>query len=166
MQLKLLVAIAALMSASAAASAATTTSTFTVQTNVTPACSVSASTLTFADVNPLLNASTATDATTTISVTCSNTTAYNVGLDAGTGPTATVTSRKMKIGATTDTLNYSLFRDSARTTNWGNTVGTDTVAGTGMGLAQSLTVFGRIPSGQQTAKVGAYADTITVTVTY
>lgn len=166
MKLRTLAAFAALALTSAAASAATTTSSFTVQTNVTPACEVSATTLTFADINPLLNASTATDATTTISVTCSNTTPYNVGLNAGTGPSATVTTRKMKIGATTDTLNYALYSDSGRVTNWGNTVGTDTVAGTGTGLSQSLTVYGRVPSGQQTAKVGAYADTITVTVTY
>ena len=48
---------------------------------------------------------------------------------------------------------------------WGNTVSTDTVAGTGNGSGQSYTVYGRIPA-QTTPAPGNYADTITVTVTY
>jgi spore coat protein U-like protein len=62
-------------------------------------------------------------------------------------------------------LSYSLFSNSVHTTNWGNTVGTDTVAGTGTGSVQSLTVYGQVPAGQFT-KPGSYADTITATVTY
>jgi spore coat protein U-like protein len=62
-------------------------------------------------------------------------------------------------------LNYSLFSDSARAVNWGNTVGTDTVAGIGTGSAQTITVYGTIPSNQGN-RAGTYADTITVTVTY
>jgi spore coat protein U-like protein len=62
-------------------------------------------------------------------------------------------------------LNYELFRDSARTLNWGNTIGTDTVAGTGNGLAQTLTVYGRI-LGSQLVAPGAYTDTVTATLTY
>jgi spore coat protein U-like protein len=63
------------------------------------------------------------------------------------------------------TLNYSLFSDSARTVNWGNTVGTDTVAGTGNGSGQSIIVYGRLPGGQA-LNIGTYTDTITATVTY
>ncbi len=48
---------------------------------------------------------------------------------------------------------------------WGNTIGTDTVAGTGTGSNQSLTVYGRVPV--QSTPVGAtYTDTVIVTVTY
>ncbi|WP_244110156.1 Csu type fimbrial protein [Burkholderia ambifaria] len=104
-----------------------------------------------------------TDATSTLSVTCSNTTPYNVGLDAGLATGATVTSRAMTI--TGASLLYSLFQDAGRTTNWGNTVGTDTVAGTGTGSAQTLTVYGRVEAGQFVTP-GAYTDTITATVTY
>lgn len=39
----------------------------------------------------------------------------------------------------------------------------DTVTGTGDGTAPSLTVYGRIPSGQGAVPTGAYSDTITVT---
>ena len=49
--------------------------------------------------------------------------------------------------------------------NWGNTVGTDTVSGTGNGNAQTLNVYGQIGS-QTTPQPGAYADTVNVTVTF
>jgi len=48
---------------------------------------------------------------------------------------------------------------------WGNTVGTNTVAGTGTGNSQSLTVYGNVPA-QATPPAATYNDTITVTVTY
>ena len=56
-----------------------------------------------------------------MTVTCTNTTTFNIGLNAGTATGATVTTRKMT-GPASATLNYKLFRDSARTQNWGNTV--------------------------------------------
>lgn len=160
-------AIAAVLAITATGvQAADTTGTFTVSTNVTASCEVSATDLVFTDVDPLANATTATDGDTTISVTCSNTTPYNVGLSVGSGAGATVAARKMTHTDTTSTLDYALFSDAGRTTDWGHTVSTDTVPGTGTGVAQSLTVYGQIASGQETAKVGAYTDTITVTVSY
>ena len=48
---------------------------------------------------------------------------------------------------------------------WGNTVGTNTIAGTGSGGSQSYTVYGRVPP-QTTPAAATYTDTITVTVTY
>jgi len=65
----------------------------------------------------------------------------------------------------TSVLKYALYSNSARTTNWGNTVGTDTVSWTGTGSTQSLTVYGQIPGGQS-PKPGSYLDTITATITY
>jgi spore coat protein U-like protein len=62
-------------------------------------------------------------------------------------------------------LNYSLFSNSGMTTNWGNTVGTDTVPGAGTGTVQAITVYGQVAAGQYLAP-GAYTDTITATVTY
>lgn len=63
------------------------------------------------------------------------------------------------------TLNYTLYSDSARTTVFGNTVGTNTVAARGTGSAQPLTAYGRIPDGQYPA-AGRYTDTLTVNVAY
>ncbi len=163
-QLKIMVG-AALALTAGSAMAATSTSTFGVSATVENSCSVSAIALGFGSIDPIANVN--TDGTTTVDVTCSNTTAYDVGLDAGTTTGATVTARQMSDGsATPNLLDYSLYSESGRTSNWGDTVGTDTVSGTGNGTAQTLTVYGRVPSGQQTATVGSYTDNITVTVTY
>ena len=141
--------------------AATATTTMAVQLTITATCTInSASTLNFGTQGVL---STNVDQTSTIQVTCTNTTPYNVGLDAGTGSGATVATRKMTSGA--NTVNYTLYSNSGRTTVWGNTVGTDTVGATGNGSAQSYTVYGRVPT-QAAPAPGTYTDTITVTVTY
>ena len=69
----------------------------------------------------------------------------------------------MKSGA--NTIPYAIYSDAPLSTNWGNTIGTDTVSGTGSGILQVFTVYGKIPAGA-TAPAGAYTDTVTVTVTY
>jgi spore coat protein U-like protein len=145
----------------AAAFATTVTSNFTVQIVINAQClAATASTLNFGTPGVL---SANVDVTSTIQVTCTNTTPYNIGLNAGTGTGATVSNRLMTSGATT--ISYAMYSNPGRTTNWGNTVGTDTVAGTGNGTAQSYTVYGRVPP-QTTPAPGTYTDTIMVTVTY
>ena len=146
---------------SSAVFGATTTTTFTVQITITASCIInSASTLNFGSQGVL---AANVDQTSTIQVQCTNTTPYNIGLNVGTGAGATVAVRKMTNAGTT--INYSLYSDAGRTTVWGNTVATDTVAATGNGAAQSYTVYGRVPP-QTTPAAAAYSDTITVTVTY
>jgi spore coat protein U-like protein len=134
--------------------------TFTASATISNLCNVSASTLNFGSQGVL---SANIDQTSTIQVTCTNTTPYNIGLSAGGGAGATVTTRKMTSGG--NTINYSLYRDVGRTQVWGTTIGTDTVAATGNGAAQTHTVYGRVPP-QGTPAPATYTDTITVTVTY
>ena len=141
--------------------ASTTTATFPVQLTITSSCTInSASTLNFGSQGVL---AAPVDQTSTIQVQCTNTTPYNIGLDAGAATGATVTTRKMTNGGAT--VGYALYSDAGRTTNWGNTVGTDTVSGAGSGVSQSYSVYGQVPA-QSTPAAGAYTDTITVTVTY
>jgi spore coat protein U-like protein len=141
--------------------AATATTTMAVQMTINATCLVnSASTLNFGSQGVL---AANVDQTSTIQVTCTNSTPYNIGLNVGTGAGATIATRKMTSGA--NTVNYTLYSNSGRTTLWGNTVGTDTVAATGNGAAQNYTVYGRVPT-QTTPAPGSYTDTITVTVTY
>ena len=132
---------------------------FTLTAVVQATCTIAANPLAFGTYSGLVN-----NSTSIVSLTCTNTTAYNVGLSAGLATGATVTSRSMT-GPVAALLHYSLFSNAGRTTNWGNTVGTDTLAGTGNGAAQPLTVYGQIPAAQF-PRPGSYADTITATITY
>lgn len=131
-----------------------------ISATVVKACTVSASPLNFGNYTGATLSSVAT-----ITAICTNGTAYQIGLDAGTAPAATVARRSM-IGPSAALLQYGLYSDSSRSIRWGNTLGTDTVAGAGSGSAQMLTVYGQIPPGQTTVVPGNYADTVTVTLTY
>lgn len=123
-------------------------------------CYVSAGNLDFGTAG-VLTAS--IDGSSRLKLQCSNGTPYNIGLNAGTGPGATVANRKMTSGG--NTVGYSLYSDSARTTVWGETIGVDTVAGSGTGLSANVDVYGRVPA-QITPAPATYTDTIVVTVTY
>ena len=142
------------------AAAATATTTFQVTTNVNAVCTISATDLDFPDYDTMVQV----DGESEIQLTCTNSAQWNVGLDAGTFPAATVTTRAMT-GPVGFHVNYGLFTDPTRTTNWGNTVGTDTVSGAGNGGIEILPVYGRIPAAQNPA-VGGYTDTITATITF
>jgi spore coat protein U-like protein len=143
------------------AAAGSVTGTFTAQIAIAAACTInSASSLNFGTQGVL---AANVDQSSTIQVTCTNTTPYTIGLDAGTGSGATVAARKMSSGG--NTVSYALYADAAHTTIWGNTPAGDTIAGTGNGSAQSFTVYGRVPP-QGAPAPGNYSDTITVTVMY
>lgn len=148
-------AMLACLSNTPAAYAATATTTFNVTATVPTSCSVSAG----GDLAFGSYTGTQIDATTTVSVTCTNSTTYTVGLDNGANYSAP--NRRMKANAS-DFLTYDLYSNAGRTTAWNDTT---TVAGTGNGSAQSLTVYGRLPA-SQALFTGSYTDLITVTVTY
>lgn len=138
----------------------TTSTSFTVTATVLTTCTVSATNMNFGSVAAL---SSNVDASSSLTARCTNGTPYNVGLSVGNGVGATVANRKMTSGGST--VSYSLYSNSGRTTVWGNTVGADTVGGTGTGNNQVLTVYGRVPA-QTTPAAATYTDTIVVTVTY
>ena len=145
------------------AEATTATNTFTVQAVINAACNVSATTLNFGTYDP--TSGSALNGTSTVSVYCTSGTPYATSLNVGTGGGSFVT-RTIASGG--NTLNYNLYRDSARSQVWGDGSGTTyTVAGTGSGLltANSLTVYGDVASGQDKPP-GTYTSIITVTVTY
>lgn len=140
--------------------AATVTNNLTVNATVNATCIFgNITSINFGNYSGVQN-----DATGSIEVTCNNGTAYNIGLNAGAEPSATVTNRVMT-GTPSGTLGYRLFQDPARTINWGNTPPTDTVNLTGNGAVQLSTVYGRIAAGAVPA-TGSYNDTVVITVTY
>jgi spore coat protein U-like protein len=158
----LIAAWAATSFVSQAANAATATGQFNVTITIQSNCVVVSATDLAFGTQGVINAN--IDAQSTISVLCTNTTPYNIGLNAGNGAGATVAARKMT-GPAAATVTYSAYRDAARTLVWGQTIGTDTVAATGDGSNQPVTVFGRVPP-QTTPAAGAYSDILTVTVTF
>jgi spore coat protein U-like protein len=154
----LALAIAAPTLADAASPKSTT---FTVSLTIQADCDITANSLNFGTTGLITSN---IDQTTTVAVTCSNGTAYQVGLDQGNVSGSAIASRLLG-GTGSNTVNFGLYRDSARSQNWGNTAGTDTVSGTGNGTAQSLTVYGRVPT-QNAPTAGNYSSTITATVTF
>lgn len=142
--------------------AATATGSFNVRVTIATTCQVdSATDLDFGSAG-VLNAN--IDQVSTITVSCTNTTPYSIALDKGVNGTS-VTTRQMIGGPTNELINYSLFSDPGRTTNWGQTIDTDTVGGTGNGAPQAYTVYGRIPA-QTTPTPGIYTDTVNITINY
>jgi spore coat protein U-like protein len=138
------------LTATGAAQAQTATTTFNVTANVQEACTVGATNLAFG--NYLATAAAPLDQTSTITVTCTNGTSYDV--DVGLTPMA-----RTMAGPGGATLNYGMFNEVGRTTAFGVT------GAAGSGAAQAYTVFGRIPVAQFVTS-GAYSATVTVTVTY
>jgi spore coat protein U-like protein len=64
----------------------------------------------------------------------------------------------------TSFLTYGLYSDAGRATVWGNSATTD-VEHTGTGTLTAITVYGRIPSGQN-VPAASYSDTVVATVTF
>jgi spore coat protein U-like protein len=154
------VALALAATVSSAQASTTVTTTFQVSLTITSNCVIAANPLSFGTTG-VLTAN--VNQTTTLSVTCTNTTPYNVGLDGGNVTGSTVTSRLLGNG--TSTVQFQLYSDSGRSIVWGNTIGTNTVSGTGSGSAQSLTVYGQVPT-QSTPAASTYTSTVTASVTF
>ncbi|PCE32021.1 Csu type fimbrial protein [Burkholderia ubonensis] len=149
--------------AAATYSNGTATAQFNVTLTIQANCSVSANPLAFGTSGVLTSA---INQQTTLSITCSNSTPYNVGLDAGGVSGSTVSARLMAgtaSGNTSTTLGFQLYQDSGHTTIWGNTQGTDTVGGTGNGSAQTVNVYGQVQT-QTTPKPDTYQAAVTATV--
>ena len=132
--------------------------TFMVTATVAAACTVSATNLNFGTYM-----SSADDyATSTITVTCTNTTPYTVGIDYGV---TNQPQNRYMTSAGGAALQYLLFQDAAHTVAWGVPFYNTAYSGTGTGAAQALTVYGDLYAGQY-GTPGSYTDTLTVYVNY
>jgi spore coat protein U-like protein len=155
------------VTATSAAMADIKTSTFQVLINVAKACSVTAGNASNINFGTVESSATGLIASSNISVTCSKTTPYNVGLTPSNSDTTGAGVMKPD-AAGPDTVPYQLRSVSATGPIWGNTatptaVGNG-VAGTGTGAAQTIPVFATVASANVTP--GVYRDTVTVTVNY
>ena len=110
-------------------------------------------------------ASSPTDSTATIALNCGGN-AGPVRISIGRGSAPTFPSRRMSNGP--DRLSFNLYRDAARTAIWGD--GTQTsqveiVASVPNGRPYLLTVYGRVPAGQDVS-AGTYTESVIVTIDY
>ena len=159
-------AAAALLAPVLARATTTAGNTFQATATIISSCTVSGTTLNFGNSIDALATGTPLDATSALSVQCTNTTPYTVALNAGSnaGGASNFSARTMTAGSRT--LGYQLYMDAGRSTVWGDgTTSSGTASGTGTGSSQTLSIYGRLPS-IANAVPGAYTDTVTVTITY
>ncbi|RCW86462.1 Csu type fimbrial protein [Phyllobacterium bourgognense] len=172
------IACAAVLAASfgltGSAFAASRTGTLNVKLTIESGCSVytTNSANSTMDFGTWATLSENLDQSTTFNVSCTDvstaTAKKSVEVSLDGGKNGTVAQRKLvKTGDATKTINYNLYTDNTYATPWGATSGTDTVtkelpATTSTNLA--FTVYGRVPV-QATPPVGAYTDTVVVTLT-
>jgi spore coat protein U-like protein len=150
-----LMAAAVMATSAQVAHAATANGTLDVQATLVNACVVVTSPVVFASVG--LDEVTANGSVT---VNCTNTSAFTVALDGG--ESGDISARELTHASPPASFTYQLYTDAGQTTVWG-----DGVTGTqakGTGPSQTLTVYGRTTSTPDTA--GAYSDEVQVTVTY
>jgi len=166
------VAFAALVGVSASANAANpATATFQVLITILKACTVTAGTASNINLGSVAATAVNTTGGSSISVNCSKTTPYYIGLlpsNANTAGAGTMVSTTAP-ATNTDKVPYQLTSTAGSGgTVWGNTATSTAVgngvAGTGTGSAQSIPVYATAASANFTPD--SYADTVTVNVNY
>ena len=161
--------IAALVITPAAAQAGTATNSLTVQVTMPAACTIGAATLTFPSSSGTSLLTTALTASTNVSVTCTNSSPYSIGMDPGANFS---TSRRMASAGAY--IPYGLYLDSNDTQAWTTTTASASCSGgantcylgTGSGAAQLVPIYGKVPTVAVAPAPGTYSDTVTMTVTY
>jgi len=157
------VALAALPAISRAQAHVTATAGMAVGIEIVAACTVSVADLNFGAYAS--NSKTPVQGQTTIQLRCGAGAVAELSLDAGTGPGATTSNRRLEQDSGKSRLDYDLFQDPGRTVHWGNRSGVDTLEVVATGAQQTVPIYGQIPAGQR-APDGTYSDTITLRVQY
>ena len=126
-------------------------------------CTISVTSVNFGSYNVF--GGSATDSTGTITFNCNNM-AKNIVVTLSKGGSSTYSPRTMTQGA--ESLGYNLYRDAARTSIWGDgTGGTATYTDNNPpnNTNVNLTVYGRVPAGQDVS-AGVYSDTISAVINF
>lgn len=139
--------------------AAQATTELQIRATVASTCDVSVLGGSALDFGTIASTATNSEATAQFQVTCTNGTPYNVALDLGDNDDGS--SRRMISGS--NYLPYGLYRSVGTSQPWTDQL-SQVYSGTGTGSNQSIPVYGHLPSANVPA--GAYADTVTATLTY
>jgi spore coat protein U-like protein len=149
--------------------AGTTTGTLAVSATIANNCKFGTSTMAFGAYDPVnTNASTPLTATGSVGITCTSGDAVTLTANAGgngthaSGACATATCTRAMFDGGTHYLSYDLYTTSGNTTVWN---GTNSVAATGTGAAQTVNVYGYIPAAVADP-AGSYTDSVTMTATF
>ena len=154
-----LLASFAVLVAVASAHAVTLSSTLAVRVVVQPACTVSGGTLDFG--NYTSGQATALNGFVQIAYSACPATQLRFQLDGGAN--VTTAARRLANGSG-GFLNYGIFRDSARTQNFGQGVESRLITPAASGTG-TVSVYGRIAAGQSVA-AGTYTDTVVITLDF
>lgn len=157
----ILVAAGAGMLVATPAAAGTNSATLTVTAEVVASCEVSDATLAWTGLG-VLNG-TDHDTSTSMAITCTDGSDYNVTMGAGNNETGG--QRSMLGAANGDTIPYDLYL-GVPASGTVLPVSSAVAAGTGNGAAQSLTIGGRIPSSAANVSADSYSDSVAVTITF
>lgn len=150
----------AMLTSASTADAGQSTANMTVTAEVAANCLITANPLDFGSYDPVgTNAAADLDGSSNIDVTCTDGTSAKIVVDMGTSGGS---GRAMQNGA--HQLDYELYSDSGRSIVWGaiEAEGRDY---TGTGLQEAVTIYGRIPAGQN-VPAGIYTDNVIATVTF
>jgi spore coat protein U-like protein len=159
-KISLIAALIPLMYAQCSFASTTTSGTaFPVSLTVNSACTINSgpTAVTFAASNLTAPA----DQTSSVSITCTSTTPYNVYFTSANTVTSN-TTRELLNG--TNSISYQILNTSSSNTPIGNTAATG-ISATGTGAA-AVTNLGFHVSSYGTPVPGTYTDTVTLNVTY
>jgi spore coat protein U-like protein len=133
------------------------------EAHAAPSCTISSTSVNFGSYNVFTGS--ATDSTGSVTINC-NGSAHNIIVTLSQGASSTFNPRTMQKGG--ETLTYNLYRDAARTTIWGDGTGgtsTYTNANPPNNSDVNLTVYGRVPAGQDVS-AGTYSDTVAAVINF
>lgn len=157
------------LAALSGAQAGTATANLNVSILITASCTINSATLIFPSTAGTSLIATAVNGSSSVSVTCTNGSPYSIAMDNGSN--ASSGQRRMISGS--NFLNYDLYVDAAHTAPWltatSNSACTTTgqcYLGTGSGSAQSISIYGVVPTTAAAPPSGTYTDTVTMTITY
>lgn len=100
-------------------------------------------------------------ATGSVTVTCTPSMAYDIGISKGLNDGATEENRLLTRRAGKQELKYGLFQDGNHKYNYGTILGRNTLHQLGTGSSQTITIYGEIPINQP-VEPGTYTDTVTI----
>ena len=155
--------LAACLALATSLQAATSSAPLNVSADVPSNCVIATSNLAFGQYDPLVqNATQELDAAAEVTMVCTRSSRAAVSIDSGRNSIGSTRT----LAGSSQHVSYQLFRDSGRTQAWGGG-GSDGLqfVSEGVHKPQQLTVYGRIPPGQEVAS-GMYTDVVTATVDF